>query len=74
MEYRIACMQGYQQEIIDSIKGIIPKQVPSYWYNYKDVKVYHEDKIDKDGRIIKRKDDEKTIQWKIFNQKLIFHL
>lgn len=35
MKYRITCMQGYQQEIIDSCKGIIPKEVPSDWYDYK---------------------------------------
>lgn len=38
MKYRITCMQGYQQEIIDSCKGIIPKQVPVEWYDYKSVK------------------------------------
>ena len=35
MMYRITCMQGYQQEIIDSCKGIIPKEVPKEWYDYK---------------------------------------
>ena len=38
MLYRITCMQGYQQEIIDSCKGIIPKQVPKEWYDYRSVK------------------------------------
>ena len=38
MLYRITCMQGYQQEIIDSCKGIIPKQVPREWYDYRTVK------------------------------------
>lgn len=38
MMYRITCMQGYQQEIIDSCKGIIPKQVPKEWYDYSAVK------------------------------------
>ncbi|EPY2277984.1 hypothetical protein ACXAT3_002736 [Clostridium sporogenes] len=71
MSYRIACMQGYQQEIIDSIKGIIPKKVPSYWYNYKELKINYEDKVNKSGVIIKEKDDEKTIEWKTFNQKLL---
>ena len=47
MMYRITCMQGYQQEIIDSIKGIVPKQVPSYWYKYKEL-------------VVKDTDDEKT--------------
>ncbi|HID0881379.1 TPA: RNA-dependent RNA polymerase [Clostridium botulinum] len=71
MSYRIACMQGYQQEIIDSIKGIIPKKVPSHWYNYKELKINYEYKVDKNGVIIKEKDDEKTIEWKKFNQKLL---
>ena len=44
MLYRITCMQGYQQEIIDSCKGIIPKQVPREWYDYRTVK-----DIDDDG-------------------------
>ena len=44
MLYRITCMQGYQQEIIDSCKGIIPKQVPRNWYDYRAVK-----DIDDDG-------------------------
>ena len=44
MLYRITCMQGYQQEIIDSCKGIIPKQVPKEWYDYRTVK-----DIDDDG-------------------------
>ena len=38
MLYRITCMQGYQQEIIDSCKGIIPKKVPKEWYDYGTVK------------------------------------
>lgn len=43
MMYRIVCMQGYQQEIIDSIKGIVPKEVPKHWYNYKELKVQNTD-------------------------------
>lgn len=72
MEYRIACMQGYQQEIIDSIKGIIPKQVPSYWCNYKDVKINYEEVEDQSGNV-KRiiTDDEDMLQWKLYNQKLL---
>lgn len=35
MMYRITCMQGYQQEIIDSCKGIIPKKMPKEWYDSK---------------------------------------
>lgn len=56
--YRIICMQGYQQEVIDSIKGIIPKKVPSHWYNYKEVK-------------IKDTDSEEVINQKLHNQKLL---
>jgi hypothetical protein len=36
-------MQGYQEEIIDSIKGRIPKQVPKEWYSYKSLKIKKED-------------------------------
>lgn len=43
MLYRITCMQGYQQEIIDSCKGIMPKRVPKEWYSYKKVKIKDED-------------------------------
>lgn len=35
MMYRISCMQGYQQEIIDSCKGIVPKKMPRSWYEIK---------------------------------------
>jgi len=58
MVYRIICMQGYQQEIIDSIKGIIPKKVPKHWYDYKTLK--------------HNKDDSKELcEWKTYNQKLM---
>ena len=58
MMCRIICMQGYQQEIIDSIKGIIPKKVPKYWYDYKDLKV-------------QESDSNEIKEWKLFNQKLM---
>lgn len=58
MMYRITCMQGYQQEIIDSIKGIIPKEVPQEWYNYKAVK-------------IQKDEEENVINEKLHNQKLL---
>jgi hypothetical protein len=51
MIYRIVCMQGYQQEVIDSVKGIIAKQVPKHWYDYKALK-------------IKPGDTEEIIEWK----------
>ncbi len=59
MMYRIICMQGYQQEIIDSIKGIIPKKVPKHWYSYKHLK------------IDTKKDAHEIIEWKKYNQKLL---
>lgn len=46
MMYRIICMQGYQQEIIDSVKGIIPKQVPKHWYDYNELKINSSDPTD----------------------------
>jgi hypothetical protein len=36
---RIICMQGYQQEVIDSVKGCIAKDVPKQWYDYKTLKI-----------------------------------
>ena len=36
MMYRITCCQAYQQEVIDSCKGIIPKQMPKNWYEVKE--------------------------------------
>lgn len=51
MLYRITCMQGYQQEIIDSCKGIIPKRVPKEWYSYKAVK--NKDTDDEGMKIVK---------------------
>ena len=43
MQYRITCMQGYQQEIIDSCKGIIPKKVPKEWYKSETVRINEDD-------------------------------
>ena len=43
MMYRITCCQAYQQEVIDSCKGIIPKQMPKNWY---EVKEASEEEID----------------------------
>lgn len=36
LSYRIMCGQLFQQNVIDSIKGIIAKPMPSYWYNLRD--------------------------------------
>ena len=37
LEYRIQCIQYYQQECIDSAKnGIPPKPIPNYWINHRD--------------------------------------
>lgn len=35
LDYRIACGQLYQQNSLDSIKGIVSKPMPKYWYNKK---------------------------------------
>lgn len=32
LEYRIQCGQLYQQNCLDSIKGIVSKPMPKYWY------------------------------------------
>lgn len=45
LSYRIICMQGYQQEIIDSIKGIIPKKVPKSWYSSRELKIEPSDSL-----------------------------
>ena len=59
MMYRVTCMQGYQQEIIDSCKGTIPKQVPKEWYDYKTSKINEET------------DTEEEIKEKEYNLKLL---
>lgn len=38
LEYRTLCGQLYQQNEIDRLKGIISKQMPSSWYNYRGCK------------------------------------
>lgn len=58
MEYRIICMQGYQQEVIDSVKGVVAKEVPKHWYDYNAVK-------------INGNESEETKQWKLKQQKLL---
>lgn len=61
MMYRIICMQGYQQEVIDSIKGIIAKEVPKYWYDYKELKINE------------TKDSKEISQWKLEQRKYVSH-
>lgn len=66
LDYRIMCIQYLQQECIDSAKnGIPPRPIPSYWLNYSSVTL----NVDKEtGAIL---DDEETIKWKEFNQKVL---
>ncbi len=57
MVYRITCMQGYQQEVIDSCKGIVPKKVPKIWYDSKAVRISDDDteeeiKLKKENEIL----------------------
>lgn len=35
LEYRIQCGQLYQQNCLDSIKGIVAQPMPKYWYDLK---------------------------------------
>lgn len=57
LKYRIMCGQMYQQNVIDRIKGVVAKPMPSYWYNIHDCK-------------IQESDDEETIKQKKFNEKI----
>ncbi len=46
LDYRIKCIQYYQQECIDSAKnGVPPKPIPSYWNNSRSemIKIHEED-------------------------------
>lgn len=52
MIFRIICMQGYQQEVIDSVKGCIAKKVPRHWYDYNELKINEET------------DTKEIIEWK----------
>ena len=63
MNERIICMQGYQQEIIDSCKGIVPKKVPKEWYSWKETKI----NTDKDGVVL---DSEEEVAIKLKLQRL----
>jgi len=57
LSYRIMCGQLFQQNVIDSIKGIVAKPMPSYWYNMRD-------------NLVKEGDTEEDKKTKKFNQKI----
>lgn len=57
LSYRIMCGQLFQQNVIDSIKGIVAKPMPSYWYNMRD-------------NLIRNDDSESDRKLKKFNQKI----
>lgn len=58
LEYRIACMQDFQQNSIDMAKGIEYRPVPKEWYDWKANKILPTD-------------DEETIKVKEFNQRIL---
>lgn len=43
LSYRIVCGQQYQQDTIDSLKGVVCSPMPKYWYNIKDCYKYIEE-------------------------------
>ena len=43
LNYRLMCMQDYQQAEIDKAKGCESRPVPKEWYNYKENKIFDED-------------------------------
>lgn len=71
MQYRITCMQGYQQEIIDSCKGIIPKKVPKEWYKSETVRINEDDseKVKKEKEYLKDLLADKKPYFFIYNYK-----
>ena len=65
LQKRILISQNYQQNAIDSIKGISFKKTPKHWYDYKTNRV----NIDMEtGEIL---DDDETIKEKGFNLKIM---
>lgn len=54
LEYRIMCGQHFQQCCIDAAKGIIAKDMPSYWYSTRGIDEYGftEEEIDFQKRIM----------------------
>lgn len=56
IDYRMKCIQFYQQECIDSAKnGIPPKPIPSYWHDFRDKKLKHD--IDKETGEVKETEE-----------------
>lgn len=48
IDYRIKCIQFYQQECIDSAKnGKPPKPIPQYWHNYKAEELGYNSELEK---------------------------
>ena len=43
LRYRIVCGQQYQQDTIDSLKGVVCSPMPKYWYSIKDCYKYIEE-------------------------------
>lgn len=43
LSYRIVCGQQYQQDTIDSLKGVVCSPMPKYWYSIKDCYKYIEE-------------------------------
>lgn len=65
VQKRILISQNYQQNAIDSIKGISFKKTPKHWYDYKTNRI----NIDMEtGEIL---DDDKTVEEKRFNLKIM---
>lgn len=58
LQYRITCMQDFQQNSIDLAKGIEYRPVPKEWYDWK-------------VNRINEGDDEETIKTKEFNQRIL---
>nr|DAV35971.1 MAG TPA: RNA dependent RNA polymerase [Caudoviricetes sp.] len=65
LQKRILISQNYQQNAIDSIKGISFKKTPKHWYDYKTNRV----NIDMETDEIL--DDDETIREKEFNLKIM---
>jgi hypothetical protein len=65
VQKRILISQNYQQNAIDSIKGVSFKKTPKYWYDYKTNRV----NIDMEtGEIL---DDDATVEEKRFNARIM---
>lgn len=53
LEYRIQCGQLYQQNCLDSIKGIVSKPMPKYWFKRNQCV-----KLDGDGNVLHNEKNE----------------